>query len=203
MLPISLSSSSVHSLIPGLFCSISSFSSFIVFIVLCSLVFSPFHLLQFLSNLAQYSSSYLLSDYPNNFFAVNRSGSFPLLNIPSSLSYRLTSSMSRLYSFSYSSTASFAFSRFSFPSQVSDSAMNPFYYIRYLSFPRICCLFRILSTSHSSSPLITTGLGCPFLCPSTCPTYLHILLMLTTKCIFTVLGSSNSTTFGNMIFFIL
>ena len=203
MLPISLLSSSVHSLISELSCLISSSSSFIVSIVLCLLVFPSFHLLQFLSNLAQYSSSYLLSNHPNNVFAVNCPGSSFLLNISSSLSCYLTSFMSCWYSFSYSSTASFAFSRFSLPSQVSDSAMNLFYHTRYLSFPRIHHLFRILSTSYFSSPLITTGPGCPFLCPSTCPTYLCILLTLTTECIFTVLGSSNSTAFGDMIFFIL
>ena len=200
MLSISSSSSSVHSLIPELSYSISSSSSFIVSIVFCPLVFPSFHLLQFLSNLAQYSLSYLFSDHPNNFFAVNHPGSSPLLNVPSSFSCCLISSISHRYSFSYSSTASFAFSRFSLPFQVSDSAVNPFHRTRYLSFPYIRHLFRILSTSHSSSPLITTGPGCPFLCP---PTYLCVLLTLTTKCIFTVLGSSNSTTFGDMIFFIL
>ena len=115
----------------------------------------------------------------------------------------ITSSISHRYSFSYSSIASLAFSRFFFPFQVSDSAVNPFYHTRYLSFPHILCLFSILSTFYSSSPSITTGAGCSFLCPSTCPTYLCILLTLTTECIFTVLGSSNSTMFDNTIFFIL
>ena len=116
MLPISLSSSSVHSLTPD------SSSFLIVSMVLCPLVLPPFHHLQFLSNLAQYSSSYLLSDHPNNFLAVNRPGNSPLLNVPSSFSCFLTSSISRWYSFSYSSIASLAFPKFSLPSQVSDSA---------------------------------------------------------------------------------
>ena len=203
MFPISLSSSSVHSLSPELSCLIFSFFSFIVSIVLCSLICPPFHYFQFLSSLPQYSLSYCLSDHPNSFFAVNCPGSSPFLNVSSSLSCCLTSSMSHWYSFLYSSTASFVFSKFSLPSQVSDSAMNPFYHTKYLFFPCICCLFRILSTSHFSSLSITTGAGCSFLCPSTCPTYLCILLTLTTECIFIVLGSSNSTTFDNMIFFIL
>ena len=201
--PISSSSSSVYSLSPEFSCSISSSSSFIVSIVLCPFFLPPFHCLQFLSNPPQYSLSYLLSDHPNNFLAVNYPGNSPLLNIPSSLSYLLMSSMSLLYSLLYSSITSLAFSRFSSPSQVSDSAMNPFHHTRYLSFPLICHLFSILSTFHSSSPSITTGAGCSFLCPSTCPIYLCILLMLTTKCIFTMLGSSNSTAFDDMIFFIL
>ena len=200
---MSSSSSSVYSFIPEFPCLISFSSSFIVSIILCFLVLPPFHLLQFLSNLAQYSSSYLLSNHPNSFLAVNLPGNSPLRNVPSSFFYLLTSSMSLLCSFSYSLTASFAFSRFSLPSHVSDSAMNPFHCTRYLSFPHICCLFRILSTFYSSSPSISTRAGCSFLCPSTCPTYFCILLMLTTKCIFTVLGSSNSTAFDDMIFFIL
>ena len=203
MFPILLLSSSVHSLSPELSCLISSSSSFIVSIVLCPFVCPPFHCFQFLSSFPQYSSSYYLSDHPNSFFAVNCPGSSPLLNVPSSLFCCLTSSMSHWYSFLYSLTASFAFSRFSLSSQVSDSAMNPFHHTKYLSFPHIRHLFRILSTSHSSSSSITTGAGCSFLCPSTCPTYLHILLTLTTGCIFTILGSSNSTVFDDMIFFIL
>ena len=93
MFPISLLSFSVHSLSPEPSCSISSFSSFIVSIVLHPLVLSPFHCTQFLSNLAQYSLSYLLSDYPNNFLAMNCPGNSPLLNIPSSFSCFLTSSV--------------------------------------------------------------------------------------------------------------
>ena len=203
MFPISSSSSSIYSLSPEPSYSISFFSSFIVSIVLHSLVLPPFHCLQFLSNLVQYSLSYLLFNYPNNFFVMNYSGNSSLLNVPSSFSYFLTSSISCQYSFSYSSIAFLAFFRFSLPSQVSDSAVNPFYHTRYLSFSRILYLFRILFTFHFSSPLITTGAGCSFLCPSTCPTYLCILLTLTTECIFTVLDSSNSTAFNDIICFIL
>ena len=203
MFSISLLSFSVYSFIPKFFCSISSSFSFIVSIVLHSLSLSPFHLLQFLSNLVQYSLLYLLSNHPNSFLTMNLPGNSPLQNVPSSFSCLLTSFMSLLYSLSYSSIVSLAFSRFSFPSQVSDSAVNPFHHTRYLSFPLIRCLFNILSTSHSSSLSIMIGAGCSFLCPSICPTYLCILLTLTTEYIFTVLGGSNSTVFDDMIFFIL
>ena len=202
MFPISLLSS-VHFLSPKLPCSISSSSSFIVSIVLHPLILPPFHHLQFLSNLAQYSSSYLLSDHPNNLFAINRPGSSPLLNVSSSFFCLLTSSISLLYSFSYFFIASFVFSRFSLPSQVSDSAVNPFYHTRYLSFLLIYCLFSILSTSYSSSPSIMTRAGCSFFFPLTCSMYLHILLTFTTGCILIVLGSSNSTAFADTIFFTL
>ena len=90
MFPISLLSFSVHSLSPEPSCSIFSFSFFIVSIVFCSLILSSFHRLQFLSNLAQYSLLYLLSNHPNNFLAVNCPGNSPFLNVPSSLSCFLT-----------------------------------------------------------------------------------------------------------------
>ena len=160
MLPISSLSSSVHSLTSDSFSS-----SLIVSIVLLFLGRPFFHHLQFLSNLPQYSSSYSLSDHPNNLFAINLPGNSPLSNIPSSLSCHFTSSVSLLYFFSYSFIASFAFSKFSFPSQVSDSAVNSFHHTRYLSFSLTCCLFNILSTFHSSSPSIMTRASCFFFCP--------------------------------------
>ena len=146
--------------------------------------------------------SHDISDYPNSFLVVNLSGNSSLLNISSSHSCLVTSSMSHRYSFSNSLIASFAFFKFSLSSQASDFAVNPFQCTRYLFLPFTRCLFNILFTSHSSS-LIITGAGCSFLCSSTCPTYRHILLTFTTGCIFTVLGSSNSTVFNNTIFLIL
>ena len=95
MLPISSSSSSIYSLISKFFCSISSSSSIISKVCL---LFSPFYLFQFHSNLPQYSLSYLLSNHPNNFFAINLPSSSSLLNILSSLSCLFISSISRQYS---------------------------------------------------------------------------------------------------------
>ena len=163
----------------------------------------PFHCLQFLSSLPQYSWLYLLSDYLNSFLAVNFLGNSSFLNVSSLCSCLATSSISCWYSFSNSSIASFAFFKFFFPFYVFDSAVNPFQYTRYLFFPLICCLFKILFISYSSSSLIIIGASCSFFCPSTCFMYLRILLTFTTRCIFTILGSSNSTVFGNMIFLIL
>ena len=203
MFPILLLSFSVHSLIPKFPCSISSSFSFIISIVLHPFALPPFHLLQFLSNFVQYSLSYLLSVYLYNFFTINLSSNSPLLNIPSSLSCLLMSSISLLYSFSNSFIISFTFPRFSFPFQVSNSAINPFYRTRYLSFSLIYHLFNILSTSYFSSPSIITGADCSFLCSSICSTYFCILLTLTTECILIVAGSFNSTAFVNIIFLIL
>ena len=156
-----------------------------------------FYLRQFSSNLFQYFCSYFFFPYPYNSFAIY----FPsnsLLNtfFSSFISYRYVSSSSSLpYSFSSSFTRSLVFLRFSLLSQVSSSAVHPFHHTRYLSLPHTCLLFIIFSTSHFFSPSITTGCGISFLCPSTCPVYLHTLLTLTTGCIFTVLGSSNSNAF--------
>ena len=114
-----------------------------------------------------------------------------------------TSSISCQYSLLNSLIASFAFFKFSLSSHVLDSAINPFHCTKYLSFPLIHHLFNILSTSHSSSPSIITGAVCSFFCLSTCPMCLCILLTLTTRCIFIVLGSSNSTAFVDTILFTL
>ena len=135
--------------------------------------------------------------------AINLSGNSSLLNISFSLSCLLMSSISLLYSFSNSSIASFALPRFSFPFQVSNFAVNPFHCTRYLFFSPIYCLFNILSTSYSFSPLIITRAGYSFLCPSTCSIYFHILLTSTTRCILIVASSFNSTAFINTIFLIL
>ena len=202
MLPISSSSSSVHSGTPDFSSSVSS-SSKIVFIISFLTGLLPFHRLQFLSNLPQYSWSYHLSDHSYSIFTVNFPSNSPRLNIVFSYSCHAISSMSHRYSFLNSLIASFAFFKFSLPSQVLDSAVNPFQHTRYLSFPLTHHLFRILSTSHSSSPLIITGAGCSFFCSSIWPTYFRILLMLTTGCIFTVLGSSNLTMFDDTISLIL
>ena len=170
-----LSSSSIHSLIPIFPCSISS-SSLIVSSVVLLLSgqfffhWLPFYLFQFFSNLLQYSWSYLLSIYPNNFFAINLSGNSPLLNVSSFLFCFLISSISCLYSFLNFSIASLAFPKFSLSFQVSNSTVNPFHCTKYLSFPLTFCLFNILSTFYSSSSSIITGASCSFLCPSTCPT---------------------------------
>ena len=199
---ISSLSSFVHSRIPDFSFSISS-SSGIVFIISLLTGFLPFHHLQFFSILPQYSWSYHLSDYSYSFFAVNLPGNSPHRNVLSLHSCCATFSMSHRYSFSNSLIASFAFSKFSLPSQVSDSAVNPFQHTKYLSFPLTFLLFSIHSTSHSSSPSIMTGAGCSFFCPSTCPMYHHILLTFTTGCIFTILGSSSFTAFDNTTFLTL
>jgi len=124
MLPILLLSSSVHSLTSEFSFLISS--SFTIVSIFLSPDHFPFHRLQFLSSLPQYSWSYLLSDNLNSFLAVNLPSNSPLLNVPFLCSYLATSSMSHQYSFSNSLIASFVFFKFSLSSQVSDSAVNPF-----------------------------------------------------------------------------
>ena len=182
--------------------SLISFSFAIVFIFLLPDCFLFYHL-QFLSNLSQYSWLYCLSNHLNSFLVMNLPGNSPLLNVSSLCSYLTTSSISCWYSFLNSLIVSFAFFKFSLPSYVSDSTVNPFQHTRYLFFLLTCHLFNIFSTFYSSFPLIITGAGCSFLCPSICPTYCCILLTLTIRCIFIVLDSYNSTAFNNTIFLIL
>ena len=195
------SSSFVYSLTSDFSSPISS--SFAIISIFLPPDHFPFYYLQFLSNLFQYFWSYLLSNHPNSFLAINFPGNSSLLYVLSLHSCLVTSSISCRYSFLNSSIASFAFFKFSFPFYVLDSALNPFQCTRYLSLPLTRCLFNILSTSYFSFPSIITGASCSFLCPSTCPTYRCILLMFTTGYIFTVLGSSNSIVFDDMIFLIL
>ena len=160
-----------------------------------------FHCCQFSSNLLQYSRSYWHSPHPSSNFAVYLPCN-SLLNmfLSFSLSCHLVSfSSSLLYSLSNSSTKSFVFLRFFLPSQVSSSAIYPFHHTKYFSLPCTHFLFSIFSTSYFSSLLIITGYGFSFLYPSTCPVYLCTLLTLTTRCIFTVLGSSSSMVFVKTI----
>ena len=82
--------------------------------------------------------------------------------------------MSLLYSFLNSSIASFVLPRFFFLFHIFDFAMNSFYCTKYLFFPLVYCLFNILLTFYSSSPLIITKASYSFLCPSTCPIYLYM-----------------------------
>ena len=160
------------------------------------------------SNFPPYTSKtlYHTSCYPiHRVTAVYLPGN-SLLNtfLFSSASCRLTSSSSSLrYSLSNSSTNSIAFFRFSLLSYVSSSAVHPFHCTKYLSLPHTFLLFIIFSTSHSFSPSITTGCGVSFLCLSTCDLYRHTWLTLTTGCILTVLGRSNSIALLEMIAFTL
>ena len=200
-MPILSSSSSVYSLTPR-FSSLISFS-FIIVSIFLSLDCLSFHYLQFLSNLFQYSWLYYLSNHLNNFLAMNLPGNSPLLNVPFLCFYFVTSFMSQRYFFLNSLIAFCVFSKFSLLFYVSDSTVNPFQHTKYLFFSLTCHLFNILSTSYSFFSLIITGASHFFFCPFTYSIYLHILLIFTTGCIFTILGSSNSTIFDNTIFLTL
>ena len=99
-----------------------------------------------------------------------------MLNLPSNLS-----------------TNFFAFSKFSFFSQVSYSAVNPFYLTKYLSTPFIFLLFKIFSTSHSSTSFTSIGFTSFFFYPSTCSLYCTTQLIFTTRWILIKIGSHNLT----------
>ena len=75
--------------------------------------------------------------------------------------------------------------------------MNPFYYTRYFSTPLTFLLFKILSTSHSSTLSTSTGFPSSLFCPFTCSLYYTTQLTLTTGWILIELDSHNFTTFDN------
>ena len=149
---------------------------------------TDFHLLQFLSNFLRYSALNFLSSYPYSNLAIYLPGSSLLLY--SSHSCHLTS----IFNLSLnSSTNSFAFSKSSFFSHVSFSAMNLFHCTKYFSTPLTFLLFSIFSTSHSSTPSISIGFPSFLFCPPTCSLYRTIRLTLTTGYILIEVGSHNLT----------
>ena len=111
------------------------------------------------------------------------------------------SSASSPYSLSNSLTSSFAFSKFSFSSYVS--VMYLFHYTKNLFFPYTFLLFKIFSTSYSSSPSITIGCSGTTFWPSTWGLYSYTLLTLTTGCILIAGDNSSSIVFVEMTFFTL
>ena len=113
---------------------------------------TDFHFHQFLSNFFQYLSSIFLSSHPNKIFAIYFPSNSFLLNL-STLGFNFTlhlcSTPSCLLTSALifplnSSTNSLVFSKSSFFSQVSFSAVNSFHCTRYLS---ILCIFFYLEFS--------------------------------------------------------
>ena len=121
----------------------------------------------------------------------------------SSSSCHLISLASFLYSLSNFSTNSFAFSKFSHSSHVFASAVYLFHQTRNLSLSRIFLLFKIFSTSYSSSPSMTTSYGETTFWPSTCSLYNYTLLILTTGYILIVTGNSSLIAFVETTLFTL
>ena len=94
---------------------------------------------------------------------------------------------------SNSSNTFLTFSKSSFFSQVSCSAINLFYRTKYFPTPLIFLLFNIFSISHSSTPSTSIGFLFSFFYPSTCSLYHTIRLTFTTKWILIEVGSHNLT----------
>ena len=133
---------------------------------------TDFHLCQFLSNFFRYSASNFPSSHPYSNFTIYFLSNIPLLNSLSPgisvFSCLLTSTLnppSNLF------TNYLAFSKSSFFSHESCSAVNLFHRTRYLSTPLIFLLFNILSTSHSSTPSTSIGFSFSFFYPPTCSLY--------------------------------
>ena len=117
-----------------------------------------FHLCQFLSNFLKYSASNFPSSHLYSNFTIYLPSKSILLN---SFTLGFTSSClltSILCLPLNSSTNSLACSKYSSFSHVLFSAIKPFYRTRYLFTSLIFLLFRIFSTSHSSTPSTSIGL---------------------------------------------
>ena len=135
-----------------------------------SICLSFFHLLQFFSNFFKYSSSNFLSSYPYSSFAIYFPGNSILLYSSFSLFFSTTLSWCLISTPnlpSKSFTNSFAFFKSSSFSQISLSAVNPFYHTKYLSTSLIFLLFNIFSTSHSLTPSTSTGFPSSLFCSFT------------------------------------
>ena len=130
---------------------------------------TDYHLCQFFSNFLRYSALNFLLSHPYSNFAMYLLGNSTLLSSAFLSSTCLLTSAPILPS--KSSTKFFAFLKSSSFSQVSLSAVNPFHRTRYFSTPFIFLLFRIFSTSHSSTPSTSTGFPSFFFCPFTCSLY--------------------------------
>ena len=149
----------------------------LLFLLLSSICLSSFHFFQFFSNLFKYFSSNFQSSHLYNNFAVYFPDNSILLYSSTSLSCLLTSTPPH----SNSSINSSALFKFSLLSQVSPSAINSFYLIKYFSTPLIFFLFSIFSTFHSLTLSTSTSFPSSFFCPFTCSLYLTIWLTFTTR----------------------
>ena len=168
-----------------------------------SICLSSFYLFQFHSNFLKYSSSNLLSSHPyNNFAMYFPSNSILLYSILSTFLFSTCHLTSTSNLSSKSFTSFFVFLKSSSFSHVSFSAVNPFHWTKYFSTPLIFLLFKIFSTSYSSTPLTSTGFPFFFFCPFTCSLYLTTQLTLTTRWILIEFGNCNFTAFNNITSFI-
>ena len=159
---------------------------------------TDFHFHQFLSNFLKYPSLNFPSFYPYNIFAIYFPGNSSLLkslfSAISNFSCLLTSTF--ILSLN-SSTTSLAFPRSSSFFHESCSTVNPFHHTKYFTTSLIFCLFKIFSTSHSSTPSTSTGFTFSTFCPSTCSLYHTTQLTFTTRCILIEVGNCNLTALVN------
>ena len=98
---------------------------------------------------------------------------------------------------SNSSTTSLVFSRSSSFSYELCSTINSFHHTKYLTTPFIFCLFKIFSTSYSSTLSIFTSFTFFAFCSFTCSLYHTTLLTFTTGWVFIEVGNCNLTALVN------
>ena len=132
------------------------------------------HFCQFLFNFLKYSFSNFLLFYLYNIFTVYFPSKSPLLKsfsfATSNFSYHLTSVFNIP---SNSAITFFVFSKSSF-SQLLCFIINLFHHTKYFITSFIFLLFKIFSTSHSSTLSTSTSFTSSTFCPSTCFLYYTI-----------------------------
>ena len=145
-----------------------------------------------------------LSFYLYNIFDIYFSSNTLLLKSLSSIISNFSCHLTSAFILpSNSATTSFVFPKSFFLSHISCSTINLFYYTKYLTISFIFPLFKIFSTSHSSTPSTFTGFTFSTFCPSTCFLYYTIWLTFTTRWIFIKVGNHNLTALVNITSLIL
>ena len=147
--------------------------------------------------------SNLLSSHLYNIFAIYFPGNSPFLkSLSSAISNFFCFLISAFNLSSNSATTSFVFSEFSSLSQLSCSAINPFYLTKYFIIPLIFLLSNIFSTFHSLTSSIFTNFTSSTFCIFTCFLYHTIQLTFTTEWILIEMDSCNLTILVDTTFLI-
>ena len=155
---------------------------------------TDFYFHHFLSNFFRYSFSNFPLFYLYNIFAVYFLGKSPFLKSLSSVISNFSCYLISVFILpSNLATTSFASPKFSFFFHVSCSAINSFHYTKYLTTPLILLLFKIFSTSHSSTPSSSTSFASFTFCSFTYSLYHTIQLTFTTRWILIKVSNHNLT----------
>ena len=140
------------------------------------------------------------TSYPYSIFTIYFPSNSPLLKSYSSTVSIFSCFLTSVFIlYSNSTTTFFVFFKSFFLFQLSFSTINPFYHTKYFTTPLTFLLFKIFSTSHSSTPLTSTSFTSSFFCSPTCFLYHTTQLTFYTRQILIELGSHNLTILVDII----